>query len=75
MDAGHHGIEAGDMSASLTLLLVVLFLAAIAVAGPRWGADTRSPGGWNTSRHPAPLWPGGPARGVSVPDDLVDPRR
>lgn len=61
------------MSASLTLLMVVVLLAALAVAGPRWGADTRSPGGWTGSRHAAPLWPAESAREVSVPDRATPP--
>lgn len=45
------------MSASVVLLMVVLFLVLLALVGPRWAADTRAPGGWQTSGDPAPLWP------------------
>lgn len=57
MDCGRQLLDAEAMSATLTVLTILLFFAALAVAGPRWGADTRSAGGWRVCRDPQPLWP------------------
>ncbi len=40
----------------MTLFIVLLVLLALAVAGPLFGTDTRSTGGWMASDPDRPLW-------------------
>ncbi len=42
----------------MTLLVVLLVLLLIALAGPLFGADTRSAGGWSSTDADGPLWAG-----------------
>ncbi|MBM9465726.1 hypothetical protein [Nakamurella leprariae] len=40
----------------MTLLLIVLVLAVLAVLGPLAGADSRRSGGWSSRAQDGPLW-------------------
>lgn len=52
MDAGTISVH----SCCMTALLVLAVLVLLAVAGPWFGADTRSSRGWAASDPDAPLW-------------------
>ena len=60
MDAGclwvHHGV--------MTALVIVTLLLILAIAGPLFGADSRSSGAWTPSEHDQPLWTDGTLRHV-----------
>ncbi len=58
MDAGYFS----DQSYPMTAILILAFLLLLAVAGPWFGADTRSSGGWAKSEPDAPLWAGAGVR-------------
>ena len=40
----------------MTVFIVLLILLALALAGPLFGTDTRSAGGWWSSDPDRPLW-------------------
>ena len=40
----------------MTLLVVLLVLLALAFAGPLFGTDTRTTGGWSATDSDRPLW-------------------
>jgi len=40
----------------MTAILILAFLLLIAIAGPAFGADTRSSRGWASSDPDGPLW-------------------
>lgn len=46
----------------MTAILIVSFLLILAIAGPMFGADTRSSGGWAKSDPDGPLWAGAGVR-------------
>jgi len=46
----------------MTAILILSFLLILAVAGPLFGADTRSSRGWVDSDPDAPLWAGAGVR-------------
>lgn len=52
MDAGYFS----DHPWFMTAILILAFLLLLAVAGPWFGADTRSSRGWAASDPDAPLW-------------------
>lgn len=43
----------------MTVILILAVLLLLAVAGPVFGADTRSSKGWAASDPDGPLWPAG----------------
>jgi len=52
MDVGYFS----DHAVVMTVLVVLAFLLLLAVAGPVFGADTRSSRGWASSDPDGPLW-------------------
>jgi hypothetical protein len=46
----------------MTAILILSVLLLLAIAGPLFGADTRSSGGWANGEPDAPLWAGAGAR-------------
>ena len=58
MDAGYFS----DHSCLMTAILILAVLLLLAVAGPLFGADTRSSRGWAPADPDAPLWAGAGVR-------------
>jgi len=48
----------------MTALVIVTLLLILAIAGPLFGADSRSSGAWTPSEHDQPLWTDGTLRHV-----------
>ena len=47
-----------DDASLMTAILILSVLLLLAIAGPLFGADTRSSGGWANSDPDGPLWAG-----------------
>ena len=54
MDAGYFWVQ----SCFMTAILILTVLLLLAIAGPMFGADTRSSNGWSASDPDGPLWSG-----------------
>jgi hypothetical protein len=46
----------------MTAIVILIVLLLIAIAGPLFGADTRSSKGWSASDPDGPLWSGSGVR-------------
>ncbi|MET0865392.1 MAG: hypothetical protein ABWZ98_13755, partial [Nakamurella sp.] len=58
MDVGYFWVQSWCMTAILILTVLLL----LAIAGPMFGADTRSSKGWSASDADGPLWSGSGVR-------------
>jgi hypothetical protein len=58
MDGGYFQ----DQAYSMTAILILSFLLLLAIAGPLFGADTRSSKGWAATEADGPLWSGSGVR-------------